>query len=110
MGESADTAQEYIELHLPTLRKNTTGKHKHALTIKPCTGRGAGLVEQESPPWVLSMDYRLLWCSDREQPPSIAVWRPVAPAGYSPVSDVVTVGLDPPSEPVRCGQGHRHRA
>lgn len=48
------------------------------------------------------MDYKLVWYSDQEQPPIITVWRPVAPAGYSPLSDVIVLGLDPPSEPVRC--------
>ena len=64
-----------------------------------------GLVEQELPPWMLSMDYTLVWHSDHEQPPLITVWRPEAPAGYSPVSDVVALGLSPPSEPVRCVKG-----
>ena len=63
--------------------------------------RHAGLPEQEMPPWMLSMDYKLVWYSDQEQTPIITVWRPVAPAGYSPLSDVISLGLDPPAEPVR---------
>lgn len=53
---------------------------------------------------MLSMDYELVWYSDEAQPPIITVWRPAAPAGYSPLSDVISMGLDPPSEPVRCAQ------
>ena len=59
-----------------------------------------GQAKQTLPASPLSMDYRRVWHSRRADNSLISVWHPVSPAGYRPIGDVLTMGLDPPPEPV----------
>lgn len=59
-----------------------------------------GMPQQEMPASTLSMDWRLIWHTQQERPP-VTVWRPVAPPGYAPLGDVLSIGFDQPNHPVR---------
>ena len=48
-----------------------------------------------------------MWYTDNDAPPIITVWRPVCPAGYAPLGDIISLGLDPPAAPVRFEQPAR---
>jgi vacuolar protein sorting-associated protein 13A/C len=60
-----------------------------------------GLPKQEVPATMLSMDFKIAWYTDSANPNAPSFWRPVTPPGYKPVGDVVSLGFDPPAEPVQ---------
>lgn len=70
-----------------------------------------GADDQDLPPQQLpaampSLDYDLLWRSERDKDGNtVSVWRPVGPPGFHAVGDVAVVGYAKPSEPVQASQG-----
>ena len=48
-----------------------------------------------------SLEFRRLWRGERGGGGGmVSIWRPVGPPGYKPLGDVISQGVDPPSNPV----------
>lgn len=49
---------------------------------------------------VLCTGFDLLWHTSTRESPVVTIWRPICPAGYKPLGDVVERGFDHP-DPVQ---------
>ncbi|KAL4447306.1 hypothetical protein ABPG77_007339, partial [Micractinium sp. CCAP 211/92] len=84
--------------YLDPLRRNQLWSRRHdAAGSLP-----AGTSLEQLPPTMPCLDFALTWHTNPHKSPVVSFWRPLAPAGYRAVGDVLSLGLEPPTAPVPC--------
>ncbi|KAL4443584.1 hypothetical protein ABPG75_011321 [Micractinium tetrahymenae] len=84
--------------YLDPLRRNQLWSRRHdAASSLP-----AGTPLDQLPPTMPCLDFALTWHTNPHKSPVVSFWRPLAPAGYRAVGDVLSLGLEPPTAPVPC--------
>ena len=75
-------------------RRTAENHHKDA--------EARGLTPQKLPDSMPSLEFHRLWITRKEDSGVIiSIWRPIGPPGYKPLGDVVSLGRDPPPNPVQ---------
>jgi len=74
-------------------------KSDHFELVESCSE--SSLTDLDMVPMMECQDFSLVWSSDdyKSEMPPISIWRPRCPQGYCSVGDIVSFGLQPPSEP-----------
>ncbi|KAL4858517.1 Vacuolar protein sorting-associated protein 13C [Chlorella vulgaris] len=84
--------------YLDPLRRNQMWSQRH-------DSRGAlpaGTTPDQLPLHMPCLDFVLTWHTNLKKQPVVSFWKPLPPAGYRAVGDVLALGLEPPAAPVPC--------
>ena len=61
-----------------------------------------GLSKQKLPSSMPSMEFKRIWSAKKDDAgATISIWHPIGPPGYKPLGDVISFGMDAPSNPVQ---------
>jgi vacuolar protein sorting-associated protein 13A/C len=84
--------------YLDPLRRNRMWSQRHDARA----GLPSDTPLEQLPLTMPSLDFVLTWHTNPRKSPVVSFWRPLPPAGYRAVGDVMSLGLEPPSAPVPC--------